>query len=252
MNCKCCKKSIPLLQAVSSQIGYLCRECHAYLPSVVKVAADSPACSMLIDYERKIDRDRFLPSGVLGTLVLDNLHGLFALSPLTKDGDLKQKNNIFDVRDLSDISIQCIHIHSTGSNLYCDIEFTAELRVPAVTIRSIIQPKVKCAYTRINDRQVEWQEPGTVSMFRSMIKELIIHAYDKTVPMLQSFEALDVLERIKAESLFMVDDDYTEEELKASRNALMKAFHPDDSPFDISYSQRINAAYHLLKETKKG
>lgn len=42
--------------------------------------------------------------------------------------------------------------------------------------------------------------------------------------------------------------DVTEENLKKQRNALIKAFHPDNSEDNEIYSQKINAAYDLLKD----
>lgn len=54
----------------------------------------------------------------------------------------------------------------------------------------------------------------------------------------------------KAMALFMFDSmsDVTEENLKKQRNALIKAFHPDNSEDNEIYSQKINAAYDLLKD----
>jgi DnaJ-class molecular chaperone len=43
--------------------------------------------------------------------------------------------------------------------------------------------------------------------------------------------------------------------LKQQRNALIKAFHPDNNESNETYAQKINAAYELLsgmiKEKKK-
>jgi hypothetical protein len=52
----------------------------------------------------------------------------------------------------------------------------------------------------------------------------------------------------KALALFMFDsmDDVTEENLRKQRNALNKAFYPDNNEQKETYSQKINAAYDLL------
>ena len=55
----------------------------------------------------------------------------------------------------------------------------------------------------------------------------------------------------KALALFMFDsmDEVTEDNLKKQRNALIKAFHPDNNVNNQAYSQKINAAYELLSAT---
>jgi hypothetical protein len=58
----------------------------------------------------------------------------------------------------------------------------------------------------------------------------------------------DIDEVQKALALFMFDslDDVSKESLKKQRNALIKAFHPDNNESNETYSQKINAAYDLL------
>lgn len=59
----------------------------------------------------------------------------------------------------------------------------------------------------------------------------------------------EVDELQKALALFMFDsmDEVTEESLKKQRNALIKAFHPDNDESNQAYSQKINTAYEILK-----
>ena len=54
----------------------------------------------------------------------------------------------------------------------------------------------------------------------------------------------------KALALFMFDSvaDLTVEALKAQRNKLIKAFHPDQGESDEAYAKKINAAYELLSD----
>ena len=46
-------------------------------------------------------------------------------------------------------------------------------------------------------------------------------------------------------------DDITQDSLKKQRNALIKAFHPDNAEENEAYSQKINAAYELLSGMAK-
>ena len=57
----------------------------------------------------------------------------------------------------------------------------------------------------------------------------------------------------KALALFMFDnvDEITQDSLKKQRNALIKAFHPDNNEANESYSQKINTAYDLLSKYAK-
>lgn len=58
---------------------------------------------------------------------------------------------------------------------------------------------------------------------------------------------------LKARALFMLEESFTEAELKSQRARLMKVFHPDnDNVDDHSYAQKINDAYLVLqKELEK-
>lgn len=53
--------------------------------------------------------------------------------------------------------------------------------------------------------------------------------------------------------MFMLDGEYTLEDVKKQRNRMLKAFHPDnDSSIDSKYGEKINACYEvLLNEIKK-
>lgn len=61
-------------------------------------------------------------------------------------------------------------------------------------------------------------------------------------------ETMNIGEVEKALALFMFDsmDEVTQDSLKKQRNALIKAFHPDNAEQNEAYSQKINAAYNLL------
>ena len=54
---------------------------------------------------------------------------------------------------------------------------------------------------------------------------------------------------LKALALFMLEESFTEAELKAQRARLMKVFHPDNANVeDHSYAQKINDAYIVLQK----
>ena len=61
-------------------------------------------------------------------------------------------------------------------------------------------------------------------------------------------ESRNIGELEKAMALFMFDnvEEITQESLKNQRNALIKAFHPDNNEANVAFSQKINAAYELL------
>ena len=66
-------------------------------------------------------------------------------------------------------------------------------------------------------------------------------------------ESMNIGEIEKALALIMFDsmDEVTEDALKRQRNALIKAFHPDNNESNETYSQKINAAFDLLRSTIK-
>lgn len=52
----------------------------------------------------------------------------------------------------------------------------------------------------------------------------------------------------KARELFMLDPNYTNEELKKQYHRLMKMYHPDNGETDEKYVKKITDAYKLLKK----
>jgi transcription elongation factor Elf1 len=124
-----------------------------------------------------------------------------------------------------------------------------ELALPNVYIEEILNygAKYKLREKGFISKKYEYELSEN---FTNIITAFQICVYITVNNMNAQFEnqsqSIDELQ--KALALFMFDsmDDVTEENLKKQRNALIKAFHPDNNADNEAYSQKINAAYDLL------
>lgn len=55
-------------------------------------------------------------------------------------------------------------------------------------------------------------------------------------------------EYIEAKAIFMLQEDFTKDELKKQYHRLLKTFHPDEKDGNTEYTQKINLAYNYLKQ----
>lgn len=77
-------------------------------------------------------------------------------------------------------------------------------------------------------------------MFNTMIKGKIAIMNEQLLHLYESEIAL-------AEKRYMLEEGYTLNDVKNTRNALLKIFHPDNTNEDSYKSQIINYDYKLLK-----
>ena len=104
----------------------------------------------------------------------------------------------------------------------------------------------------MSGNSLEWQEPADLTMFRNMFNQMLENArkkYDETCRNTLICKA--DIDYFKAKSLFMVEDDYDEEEIKIIRKKMMKIYHPDNGETDTKKSETINRYYDILMERLK-
>lgn len=231
--------------------GYICSNCYKKIPYVLhnNIAGYSDiTLSYVIDYCKKL-YDQFEETAHYGDLLIDEFHGLLAF---------KKKENIavFDVLDIEDIGLYCTNACANQYNkVTCDVEVNCILSHPSIKIKHIIKKKISCKSKKISENKIEWEEPGDLSMFRSMIEQMYITKIKKHSSNYKEYlKTYNSIELLKAKALFMIDEEstYDADYLKRQRNILIKNFHPDESHFSneesTRYTQIINNAYHLLME----
>lgn len=58
-------------------------------------------------------------------------------------------------------------------------------------------------------------------------------------------------EYIEAKAIFMLQENFTKDELKKQYHRLLKTFHPDEKDGNTEYTQKLNTAYSYLKQFAK-
>lgn len=230
--------------------GYICSECYKKIPYVLhnNISGYSDVTlSYVLDYCQKL-HDQFEETAHYGDLVIDEFNGLLAFKK-------KDTLSTFDVLDIEDIGLYCINaIANKYNNVTCDVEISCQFSHPNIKIKHPIKKKIACKSKNIGSNKIEWEEPGDLSMFRSMIEQMYITKIKKHSSNYKEYlKSYNSIELLKAKALFMIEEDaYDMEYLKRQRNILIKNFHPDESHFSneesTRYTQIINNAYHLLME----
>jgi len=195
----------------------------------------------------------FCATASYGKLHIDELHGLFAIAQtLDKEGKPKTGNNVFSAFDLSEVGIFCTSPRTDHNIVVVDVEFRCFIEELRLLISVIIKKNVHCKTKRIDAEHVGWDEPGDLDMFRTLFNQMLSGIFEKTQHMLCG-EYIHKFKIEKAQSLFMLPDNYTLSDLKKARRLMMKVYHPDVADEDVSReAQLINDAYELLKNELKG
>lgn len=250
MNCIICEKPIGAFSGLKLDDGKLCKDCVSRLPSMMlegKPCLHESTIKNAMSVTLK-NMDKFCATASLGSLHIDQIHGLFAIAQaLDKDGKPKSGNNVFSIYNLSDIGLTCTSPKVDHNSVLVNIEFTCQLEDPYIHIKTLIKKSVRCQTKRIDSEHIAWDEPSDLAMFRSMFNQMLSGAFEKVNQMLCG-KTVHEFEIEKARAIFMLTEDYAAEELKKARRLMMKVYHPDIAKEDVTReAQIINDAYDLLK-----
>lgn len=252
--CLICKNSFPKFSGKIILDGYICHECYKKLPYVLhRNVSDysDVTLSYVLDYCKELI-SHFEETAHYGEMLIDEFNGFFAF---------KKKDNVsvFDIIDVEEIELYCVNpVANKYNNVTCDVEISCLLSHPNIKIRHIIKKNISCKSKNIGNNKMEWEEPGDLSMFRSMIDQMYITKIRKHSSNYKDYlKTYKSIELLKAKALFMIEEEsYDADYLKRQRNILIKNFHPDESKFSneesTRYTQIINNAYHLLMENCQG
>ena len=237
--------------------GPLCKDCVSHIPQSAKKGIKASSASTIrsiIRYDKKnnpVFKKIFEETSSYGTLRLDERHGLFALCEETDEYGkiITECHDIFSALYLKDFAFSMQDKEANESYVKVSISFTAELTEPSIILKSMIR-QATCYAKRVDDSHIMYSEPSNLTLFRSVMTQMIRSAYEK-----YDYEARKdlitphAMELLKARSLFLLEPDYTEKELKKQRNRLIKVFHPDSGEKDVQkYAVKVNEYYRLLKQ----
>lgn len=243
-----CEKSLPLVGAISVQNGKICKSCASRIPKVMLETSENWADYTLqtaIDYEDEI-YDKFEVTASYGSLHIDTVHGLFAISQKLND-DKPADRCVFSAYDLSEVAIYATSPKVDHGQVYVDVEFKARIENLRLPIKVIIKKKVHCQTKRTDPEHVTWEDPSDMSMFITLFNTMLSGLWENINRKLCG-QTVHELEIEKARNLFMLPENYTMEELKKARNMMMKVYHPDVAEFDTTAASKIiNNSFKLLK-----
>jgi hypothetical protein len=252
-NCILCHAPVSVLTQRKIENGVICKDCAAKVPSVIR-----GKLSNYYDLELKtiIDKmqfvkernDKFIATASYGKLHIDEVHGLFAVSDkVNADGVLSDTSSIFYCLALTEVGLYCTDPTAQKGKVTCNVEFSCSMSQVNIAFKTRIKTGANCDFKKEAGNQLSWSEPGDLSLFRSMFNQMIATEAEKLrTNYSKRFETQATLDLFRAETLFMLDGEYTEEDVKKMHNRLAKAFHPDTTDIDERYMQIINFAYEVL------
>lgn len=194
-------------------------------------------------------RNSFCETNKYGNLHLDSLNRLIAIGESNEfyNGRIIDEGTlVFKISNLIDVAFDVDVLKSNEYEIKGNIKISFSLTKPNITIRNLIIKKAEKIHPiEYTENQVMFTLPPPVQLLWDEIINIINNTIANIVPI--EHEQKDI---IKAMGLYMVDENYTLEEIKKQRNRLMKAFHPDtDKTLEAAKrTQIINSAYELLEK----
>lgn len=257
--CKSCGKSIKGTeqQVFSNGDFCLCKECAGKIhPQILKYAKENWSYTDYTDYlaweeATKEERAHFNPDVKYGygcQLAIDTERGLFSIGTKETGGGM-----VLRFADLTDYELNFKPLNVKEGLLGDKVEgeeiVMVELATPKLYLEDVINYGVKLKLRKKGFISTKY-EYELSDDFLEAIRAFNICIYVEAMRREGTYnqENQNIGEIEKALALFMFDslDEVTEENLKQQRNALIKAFHPDNNESNEAYSRKINAAYELL------
>ncbi len=187
-----------------------------------------------------------------GYLEMDWEHGWFRIS------DKSKNTKIFLFRDLcfNSFTKSCWDVQKAlfgGAETYL---FHVYLSFALKDLNIAVSPFIKDIKVCYRKAEMVPDKTGKMEMEDLIETELLFNWYTLlSNPAYEGFvsDHADGGKIGQAMDLFMIDslDEKNLEELKLHRNALIKAFHPDNGEQDAAYAQKINTAYRTILNAMK-
>lgn len=226
IECKLCGAAVMQLRAKKINGGYICPECMKMFKGPLRSIMselDAKSLMSIIEYETRMKRKGFEETASFGQVSIDDPRGLISI-----DGAL------FSVLDIEEISLYCINPCAGMHNkVYCDVEMNLKLSCIPVSGRFRIANHVTCQTRLLKGNRIEWNEPGTLGVFRSLFNQMIMNRTGEHIKYVQERFALDELVDVfRAESLFLLQSGYTKEDIERREKGMLKVFESDINACD--------------------
>lgn len=259
-NCRHCNATLKGTEQKMIDSGQcvLCKECYGKIHPLLRDSTHDWGYETYLDYlaweeETKEERELFTPTVVHGSseiIKVDLERGLFSIEESTNKPLVLKFSDLLDVN--FDITNPEIKESMFGTKVEGNEYFSVTLERPQATINGVLRYGVKCKAKLTNFFTKEYRyfySDGFANLVESFAECIDVSVNMQNHQAEGSSRDDDGIQ--KALNLFMFDsiEEVTPESLKKQRNALIKAFHPDNDEENEAYSQKINAAYEILKDT---
>lgn len=265
----CGGKTNLITRSKLSNEQYVCSKCTSNIPGAITSCLRDYNYEDFLNLKAYMEESKtqlekvFQENHSFYGIHIDTEHELFYLDSLYPRTYLK-------FEDLSECSLEFIADEAKdgilGVKVTGKIFFKIKMSNPYFFKEEILKDGVK-ATARVEKglfkNTVKYDNPKGMDDFIHFFNSCWNHAVDAKLARMsrifndfyeesyQTVQTPENKELQQALALFMIDDlsGLTLSDLKAQRNRLIKAFHPDTgSDEDTSYAQKINQAYDILKD----
>lgn len=241
MECVLCGKNVSTLSFKKIGDGIICKECYYKIPKAIhpcigKLGMDD--IEVIIKNSQYINEIGFTPTATFGKMQIDERHGLFFV-----DG------SIFYSLTLTEASLYPTNVRVAGRNsVYCDFEFTYSFTVPSISLKAKVKEHALCPSNKEGKNKLSYELPGDyaifVKLFDQMLEKERKRYHDRYNNKFLSKHSVDLF---KAETLFMLPEGYSMDEVYEQRKRLLYGFKGEREYEDI-----INHAYYIIKKNLEG
>lgn len=245
--------------------GVVCKHCKNKFPSLFSITGyTSKEIVELINYVQK-NKKEFFCTTHYGRLFLDEVHGLIAYNKGEKLDDKKTslQNNIFKADDLDLFEISLSEPKISRTVVYSNVLLYMHLQKFNASFNKIIKSNEKSTIKRLDNRSMVFDPPMGYVFIRAVANQMISNSISNFRKLVDELIAernkidreranLSQTELFKAKTILMLDDSFTQEDVKKHYRHLTKCLHPDvNQGYGDEYMQKINWAYELLSEKEK-
>ena len=263
IHCAYCGQKTSFLARMKLHDGnYLCSTCAAKIPSFMKESVK--ARYDLDDYRTFLDyieysncelRPRFHETHCYYSIHIDTENKLFYLGY-----DMNEKTVFFNFHSIEDFDLifkaEELKEGMLGDKVKGELLLILKLDFPYFYHEEILDYSAKAkAKKKLLSNTVEYDNPKGMNefllFFQTAWRASLEEAYAQAEQANSTGESQIASELQQAMALFMIDrmEDLTLDRIRAQRNRLIKAFHPDKgSSDDTAYAQKINNAYEFLQQ----
>lgn len=234
--------------------GFICPECRKYIPEKVNIKNSDVDYLKELYEKRKEIADMFEPTAYIGNLYLDNVHCMICYSKRGWKGAPLSLGDVYKITELKEISLHLANVKNIGSRIpriLCDVKL--KIKTSDIDTEYVIVKGKHCQVQEVKDGNINFKEPADVAVIRAMLQQMfddVFHGLEQKLKDILKFKELsDNLKdtRWAKGVLFLADEEYTAEEIKAQYRKLCKIFHPDLNPdLPDDYMQMLNKAYAIL------